>query len=102
MSERDKVKIDHVNSQSIMANKDEIDLLIKERNTDILCVSETWLSPETPDEHIAISNYNIFRCDRGRGGGVCIYVRDVYNYSCTLRRSKTTRCGGRVGGSPEV
>ena len=61
-----------------MANKDEIELLITERNTDVLCVSETWLSPDTPDEHVVIPNYNIFRCDKGRGGGACIYVRDIY------------------------
>lgn len=61
-----------------MSNKDETHFLMKERNTDVLCISETWLSPETPIEHIVIPNYNIFRCDKGRGGGVCIYVRDTY------------------------
>ena len=45
---------------------------------DILCVSETWLPPEIRDEHIAIPNYVVYRCDAGRGGGVCIYVKDVF------------------------
>lgn len=42
-----------------------------------MCISETWLSPDTPNEHIIIPNYNVYRSDKGRGGGVCIYVRDV-------------------------
>ncbi len=52
-----------------------MNLLIKDRDADISCVSETWLPPEIRDEHIAIPNYASYRCDAG--GGVCIYVRDV-------------------------
>lgn len=52
-------------------------LLTKERNIDILCISESWLLPHTPDVFVNLPNYNLFRCDSGRGGGVCIYVRDV-------------------------
>lgn len=66
-----ELRIGHVNVQSILGNKDVIDVLIKERNTDILCISETWLSPDTPNEHIVIPNYSVYRCDKGRGGGVC-------------------------------
>ena len=58
-------------------NIDEVVLLTKERNIDILCVSESWLLPHTPDIFVNLPNYNIFRCDSGRGGGVCIYVKDV-------------------------
>ena len=36
------------------------------------------MSPETCDEFIAIPNYVVHRCDKGRGGGVCIYVKDMY------------------------
>ena len=53
---------------------DEIKILITERNIDILCVSETWLLAETLDAHVNIPNFKVFRCDQGRGGGVCIYV----------------------------
>ena len=74
----DRVKVDHINAQSLLANKEEVNLLVNERDTDILCVSETWLPPEIRDKHIAIPNYVSYRCDAGRGGGVCIYVRDVF------------------------
>ena len=40
---------------------------------DILSISETCLSSETPNERIVISNC---RCDKGRGD-VCIYRKDI-------------------------
>ena len=48
-----------------------------ERNIDVLCVREMWLNTNTPDVFVRITGYNIFRYDGGRGGGVCIYVKDV-------------------------
>ena len=56
---------------------DEVKLLIQERNIDVLCISETWLLPHTPDYYVNISDFNVFRCDQGRGAGTCIYVRDT-------------------------
>ncbi len=50
--------------------------LIKERNTDILCVSETWLCPNINDNFIFISDFKVVRCDKGREGGVCMYIID--------------------------
>ncbi len=41
-----------------------------------MCVSETWLSPNVKDEFIYISDFTVFRCNKDRGGGVCIYIRD--------------------------
>ncbi len=76
--DRDKVKmtltIEHINAQSLQSNLDEIKILLAERNIDILCVSEAWLLAETIDSHVNIPNFKLFRCDQGRGGGVCIYV----------------------------
>lgn len=50
---------------------------MEERNIDVLCITETWLLPHTPDNFINVSNYNVFRCDNGRGAGACIYVKDT-------------------------
>ena len=47
-----------------------------DRQIDILCISETWLLPNMTDKFINIPQYKVFRQDVGRGGGVCIYVRD--------------------------
>ncbi len=69
--------IEHINAQSIQSNYEEIKLLIQERDIDVLCVSETWLHSHTLDDLIAMPNYKLFRNDGGRGGGVCIYVRNT-------------------------
>ncbi len=68
--------IEYLNAQSLMSSMDEIKLLVNERNTDILCISESWLLSSVPDHFVNIHGYKIFRCDGGRGGGACIYVRD--------------------------
>lgn len=60
-----------------MGSKEEINLLVKEKKIDVLCISETWLCNNIPNEHIDIPEYIVYRCDKGRGGGVCIYIRDV-------------------------
>ncbi len=39
-------------------------------------MNETWLLPETLNAHVDIPDFELFRCDNGRGGGVCIYVRN--------------------------
>ena len=68
--------IDHINAQSLLSSINEIIILLSEENIDILCISESWLLPHTPDSFVSIPNYNIFRNDSGRGGGVCMYVKD--------------------------
>ena len=80
-SENEKCKrmqyltIEHINAQSIVGHLDEIVLLVNERKIDILCVSETWLTPIVADKYIKIPEFDIFRQDLKPGGGVCIYVR---------------------------
>jgi hypothetical protein len=48
---------------------------------DILCITETWLKPTTPDSLLINGlNYTVFRSDRiteSRGGGVCILINNV-------------------------
>ena len=49
---------------------------IQERNPDIICLTETWLTECNPPT-ASINDYNHFwkRTDR-TGGGVCMYVKD--------------------------
>lgn len=72
------IKIDHINAQSLLGNFEEVELLMKEGNADLLCIGETWLTPNIPDRFVTIPGYNMYRFDRGRGGGVCIYARDDF------------------------
>lgn len=55
--------------------------MITDRNIHVLCTSETWLHANTQDDYVEISNYKIFRCDNGRGAGVCIYVHSTLTHS---------------------
>ena len=58
-----------------MSSINEISILLNEQDIDVLCITETWLLSNTPDEFVSIPNYKIYRKDKGRGGGVCIYVK---------------------------
>jgi len=71
------IQIEHINAQSLLGHFEEIKMLVEERNIDILCISETWLHQEMVSNFINIPNFKVYRCDAGRGGGVCIYVRDT-------------------------
>ncbi|XP_068229711.1 uncharacterized protein [Palaemon carinicauda] len=72
----DFLKIVHTNAQSILGHILEIQLMLEEQKIDILCISETWLYPYISDTFIHIPEYNIYREDHGRGGGVCLYIRN--------------------------
>lgn len=75
---RNKITIAHINAQSLLGCKEEIELLVREKELDVLCISETWLCNDFPDDYIHIPEYKVYRCDKGRGGGACIYIRDVF------------------------
>ncbi|XP_037792643.1 uncharacterized protein LOC119587991 [Penaeus monodon] len=70
------VKVEHINAQSLLSKTNDVELLVQEREIDVLCISETWLTNDLEDKYVCFSNYNIYRQDKGRGGGVAIYVRD--------------------------
>lgn len=70
------IVIEHINAQSLLCHKIEVELMLISREIDVLCISETWLTPNIPDVLLNIYNFDIYRCDYGRGGGVCIYIRN--------------------------
>lgn len=42
----------------------------------IICITESWLSPEIPDSAIDIEGYRVHRHDRNsHGGGIVCYLR---------------------------
>ena len=50
---------------------------------DIICVVESWLSPEVQDSEILIPGYISVRLDRNRhGGGVVLFVCDRFVVQC--------------------
>ena len=61
------------NVRSVCNKIDEFSSTVNVINPDIFCLSETWLSSDHSNGFLNLSNYNIFRKDRGsKGGGVLI------------------------------
>ncbi len=71
-SNKEPLKTEHLNAQSLQDSLEQIKLLMNERDVDILCVSETWLSSCSPDSYVNIQNYNLYRRDKVHGSGVCV------------------------------
>ncbi len=67
-------------SPTSLANKfDEFTVVLKDKEADIACITETWFQDRVPDDPFNISGYHPpIRKDRsGRiGGGVMLYIRD--------------------------
>lgn len=83
-SKKDSLIVEHINAQSLISSLDEVKLLLTDRSIDALCVSETWLHADTPDGYVHIDGFMVFRCDNGRGGGVCMYVKSTLNPSLII------------------
>ena len=55
--------------------------MVNQNDSDIVCITETWLSDEIPDNAVAMHGFTLFRKDREkRGGGVAIFVKS--NIQC--------------------
>ena len=50
---------------------------MREKNYDVLAVSESWLNSTTTNAEVEIAGYKITRLDKTKtvGGGVCAYTR---------------------------
>ena len=48
------------------------------RQPHIVCIVETWLSPDVSDKELNLPGYQLLRLDRNRhGGGIRVYVADL-------------------------
>ena len=70
------------NARSILTNTDELALVIHNQKSDIVMVSETWLSDVIPVEALhfpGIPGFSVMRNDRVNmiGGGAAVFVKDT-------------------------
>ena len=64
------------NCEGNCCNLERFQNLVYSENSDIVCVSETWLRDDINNAEILHSGYTIFRIDRkSRGGGVLLVVK---------------------------
>lgn len=77
-SNREDLRVCHVNCQSLIAHIDEFRLYFQGSSYHIICVSETWLRDEIPDGMVDLEGFTFFRHDRvGRiGGGVGFFLNN--------------------------
>ena len=84
------MSVAHHNVRSV-ASRENFYLLkqtVTSNNFDIFTVSESWLDRTVCDADILIPGYTTFRQDRGphkRGGGVLVYVKDIYK-ACVIEK----------------
>lgn len=79
------LRIVHLNCCSLVHKIDEVrNILIRESDVDVLCISESWLKPHHNDGMFAIPNYTLYRLDREctsrsgtyiHGGGLAGFVK---------------------------
>ena len=84
------LKLGHINIRSLPSKLDEIRLILRDNNIDILCVSETWLTEPISSDILIFPGYQVLRRDRAqpkrgrrdvRGGGLAVLVRDGVDVS---------------------
>lgn len=67
----------HINIRSLLAKINIIRDYILGKNTDIVGITETWLTPNIADDFLIINGYKLIKRDRneGRGGGILVYIK---------------------------
>lgn len=58
------LKVSHINAQSLFPKMDEFRYIFEDTETDIVCVSETWLKSVVKDFQVRLEGYKVFRADR--------------------------------------
>lgn len=73
-------KIALLNIRSLLPKFTEFKDLIQKYKYELILVTETWLNNNIIDDVISLEDYKLFRKDRnGRGGGVAVYIKNIYN-----------------------
>ena len=63
-----QLSILYFNARSILLKISELQAVCLASNPDIVCITETWLSPEIGDLEVTIPDYSCIRLDRNRHG----------------------------------
>lgn len=74
--QRSKILMAHLNIRSLK-NRDhlvQLQMLTSEKGFDVLAISESWLNSTVSNAGVEISGYKLFRQDRLRKKGGCVYV----------------------------
>ncbi len=67
----------YTNCRSLYGKIDMLRVLTASRNTDVILLTETWLSCKTDDRELSLKGYSLLRRDRRIGihGGVAAFIK---------------------------
>jgi hypothetical protein len=72
------------NTRSLLNKIEDLEIVIKNNNADIFCITDTWLSANIADSVVDMSGYTIVRKDRvmhKRGCGVCAFIKSSIGFT---------------------
>ena len=60
-----------------MSKIDEIYEVSRSNNIDLICITESWLTENIPDNCVLLEGFTTYRCDRveRKGGGICACIK---------------------------
>ncbi|XP_044756852.1 uncharacterized protein LOC123315281 [Coccinella septempunctata] len=71
------MKLSHLNARSLQPKLCEFRDIVHNSQYDIVGVTETWFVDGMGSDDVSVQGFRLYRSDRlGRGGGVCVYVRE--------------------------
>ena len=83
----------YFNVCSLLPKLDNLRITCNLYSPDVVCIVETWLDSIIDDSEIHIQGYSVTRLDRTRhGGGVLIYVKNIYSCSLLFKGSPEFEC----------
>ena len=68
-----------VNARSLFNKSNELEIVAKMQEIDVVCITETWLKDKIPNEAIDCLGMNLCRLDRTNeaGGGVAVFINNT-------------------------
>ena len=107
-SDASKLQFLYTNAQSLINKIDEMRAIVAMNQPDILIVTETWTNESVSNEYLILSEYDIIErkdrndTDRGRGGGLIIYVKKAlcaWKLSCETDFNQCGMVGVKLKGA---
>ena len=67
----------YTNPRSVVSKIDEIYEVSRSNNIDLICITESWLTENIPDNCVSLEGFTTYRCDRveRKGGGICAWIK---------------------------
>ena len=89
---------------------DELRVIVNLKNPDGIALTETWTNSEISDDYLGIDGYELIErkdredTDRGRGGGILVYVakgmeregRGLFRAVCTGEAERKKKQSGNL------